>query len=187
VHCFVKGGTVNVKRILFPTDFSECSQTALACASALASEWKAQLFIVHVDDLPFAYIEGLGSGYAGHGYVPEPENARDEVRDQLGRVLPTAANVICERRYLRGNPAHEILKFAERENVDLIVMGTHGHTAALRLLMGSVAESVMRRASCPVLTVRQPSAASTAEPSHTCEFSVTNQIPSGEVVQPQSL
>jgi hypothetical protein len=67
---------MNVKRILFPTDFSECSRPALACASALASEWKARLFIVHVDDLPAAYIEGLGSGYAGHGYVPEPENAR---------------------------------------------------------------------------------------------------------------
>lgn len=148
---------MNVKKILFPTDFSECSQGALACASALASESGAQLFIVHVDELPAAYIEGLGSGYAGHGYVPEPENARDEIREQLSRVLPTVPNVNCEHRYVRGNPADQILKFAERENVDLIILGTHGRTAALRLLMGSVAEAVVRRSKCPVLTVKQPS------------------------------
>ena len=149
---------MNVKKILFPTDFSECSQAALECASALAAQSAAQLFIVHVDDLPQAYVEGLGSGYAGHGYVPEPENARDEIREQLSRVVPTMPSVNCEHRYLRGNPADQILKFAERENVDLIIMGTHGRTAALRLLMGSVAEAVVRRATCPVLTMKQPAA-----------------------------
>jgi nucleotide-binding universal stress UspA family protein len=147
---------MKVKKILFPTDFSECSQAALACASVLASESKAQLFIVHVDDIPAAYIEGLASGYAGHGYVPKPENTRDDIREQLSRVSPTISHVHFEHRYLRGNPADQILKFAERENVDLIVMGTHGRTAALQLLMGSVAEAVVRRANCPVLTLKRP-------------------------------
>jgi hypothetical protein len=81
----------------------------------------------------------------------------------LNRVLPTAANVTVEHCYLRGNPAHEILAFAEREKVDLIVMGTHGRTAAARLLMGSVAEAVLRRANCPVLTVK-PSVIASSSP-----------------------
>jgi nucleotide-binding universal stress UspA family protein len=147
---------MNVKRILFPTDFSGCSQAALECASALASESGAELLIVHVDELPRQYIEGFGPGFAGHGYVPASENTRDEVREQLNGVTPTIPGVRCEHHYLRGDPAEQILKLAERQDIDLIVMGTHGRTAALRLLMGSVAEAVVRRANCPVLTLKKP-------------------------------
>jgi nucleotide-binding universal stress UspA family protein len=148
--------TMNVKKILFPTDFSECSRAALECASALAAEFGARLYILHVDDLPQAFVEGQGPGFAGHGYAPQPKNTRDEIREQLERVMPTVADVSSEHCYVRGNPVDEILKFAERENADVIVMGTHGWTAALRLLMGSVAEGVVRRAKCAVLTVKQP-------------------------------
>jgi nucleotide-binding universal stress UspA family protein len=81
---------------------------------------------------------------------------RQEVRDQLERVLPTVPTVAYEHHYLRGSPVTEILAFAESENIDLIVMASHGRTGLSRLLMGSIAEGVMRKAKCPVLIVKQP-------------------------------
>ena len=87
---------------------------------------------------------------------------RSEVRQQLEQVKPTVPRVDYEHRYLEGGPVHEIVAFAEREHIDLIVMGSHGRTGLARLLMGSVAEGVARRAPCPVLIVKQP-VASTPE------------------------
>jgi len=147
---------MNAKKILFPTDFSDAGQAALEYASALASEARAALYIAHVDELPDAFVPGFGAGPDGYGYVPDPNNIRKEVRERLSQVTPAVRGVACEHRYLRGNPADEILQFADSEGIDLIVMGTHGRTGVSRLLMGSVAEAVVRRARCPVLTVKQP-------------------------------
>jgi nucleotide-binding universal stress UspA family protein len=147
---------MTIKKILHPTDFSQCSQSALEFASALASQTGARLVVAYVDDLPQAYIEGMTAGYAGHGYVPARESSRDEIRAQLERVCSTAPGVPCEHQYLRGNAAAEIIKFAEQNTVDMIVMGTHGRSAALQLLLGSVAEAVVRSANCPVLVVKRP-------------------------------
>jgi nucleotide-binding universal stress UspA family protein len=148
---------MTIKKILHPTDFSEFSQAALEYASALASQTGAALVVAYVDDLPQAYVEGMTAGYAGHGYAPAAESSREEVRNQLEQERPTVPGLPCEHVYLRGDAADEILKFAEQENVDLIVMGTHGRSVALQLLVGSVATAVMRRAKCPVLVVKQPS------------------------------
>jgi nucleotide-binding universal stress UspA family protein len=149
---------MTIHRILLPTDFSDFSQAALEYASALASQTGATLVIAHVDDLPQAYMEGMTSGYAGHGYAAQPENTREEIRKLLGQVRPTVAGVPCEHQYLRGNAATEIINFADKNAIDLIVMGTHGRSAALQLLLGSVAEEVVRSANCPVLVVKRPSA-----------------------------
>jgi len=144
---------MNIMRILFPTDFSECSTAALEFASRLASESKALLVIVHVDDLP----EPDGSTDKSGDRNATPLDAqRHEVRDCLSRVKPTNANVAYEHRYLSGSPVKEILKFAEREDIDAIVIGSHGRSGLSRLLTGSVAEGVMRKATCPVLIVKQP-------------------------------
>ena len=90
---------------------------------------------------------------------------RCEVRQQLEKVRPTRPSVDFEHRYLSGGPIREIVDFAERENVDLIVMGSHGRTGISRLLMGSVAEGVARRVPCPVMIVKQPQkTAENAEP-----------------------
>jgi nucleotide-binding universal stress UspA family protein len=83
---------------------------------------------------------------------------RQDIVDQLERIVPTEARVPYEHHYLRGSPVTEILNLAEVENVDLIVMGSHGRTGLSRLLMGSIAEGVMRQAKCPVLVVKQPAA-----------------------------
>jgi nucleotide-binding universal stress UspA family protein len=81
------------------------------------------------------------------------------VRTQLARISPTDSSVSTQHRLLEGDPAEEILKVAQGEGVDMIVMGTHGATGLTRLLMGSVAEHVLRKAPCPVLTVRPHAAA----------------------------
>ena len=79
----------------------------------------------------------------------------EPIRDRLAQVKPTT-DVAFDTRFLLGSPAKEILRFADREHVDLIVLGTHGRTGLSRLLMGSVAEIVVRRATCPVLSLKQP-------------------------------
>ena len=142
---------MHVNKILFPTDFSEASHHALAWAASLARDSGASLVIVHVEEPPMAY--GGGEMYYG-----VEETDRDELRRHLAEVLPSDPTVHCEHKLLVGDPAGSIVHTAETEGADLIVMGTHGRTGLTRLLMGSVAEAVVRRAPCPVLTVKQPAA-----------------------------
>jgi universal stress protein A len=140
---------MKAKKILFPTDFSSCGDAALAYATALARDMGSTILIVHVEEPPMAY--GGGEMYYG---VAEPDY--DELKRMLERVTPSDPAVPCERRLVTGEPARAIVDLATEENVDLIVMGTHGRTGLRRLLMGSIAEAVVRWAPCPVLTVKQP-------------------------------
>ncbi len=137
------------KKILFPTDFSTLSDGALKYATTLAKDMGAKLLIVHVEEPPAAY--GGGEMYYG---IPEPDSAA--LAKMLADVKPTDAAVPYEHRMVTGEPAKEIVELAEEEGVDLVVMGTHGRTGLGRLLMGSVAESVVRRAPCPVFTFKEP-------------------------------
>lgn len=144
---------MKTKTILCPTDFSRFSTAALEYASSLAAESDALLYIVYVDDAVPTYVPG----YAGYGFTPElVDLERDAERERLNHVLPTVPGVRYEHRYLTGAPEKEILAFAEHEHVDLIVMGSHGRTGVSRVLLGSIAEGVVRHAHCPVLTVKQP-------------------------------
>ena len=139
---------MNAKKILFPTDFSTSSDAGLRHATALARESGAMLLIVHVEEAPIAY--GGGEMYYG---LPNPDHAA--IREMLQAVTPTSPGVSYEHRLIVGDPAAEIVRLAGQEGVDLIVMGTHGRTGLKRMLMGSVAEAVVRRASCPVLTFKE--------------------------------
>ena len=140
-------------KILYPTDFSAMSLTALEAATSLARERGATLVIVHVEEPPL--------DYAGVDFDYRPEAARDEILGKLKRLVPTDVSVLVEHRLIAGVPAPTIVEMAQRENVDLIVMATHGRTGLRRVLMGSVAEEVVRTAKCPVLTVK-PAAATVA-------------------------
>lgn len=145
---------MNIQRILFPTDFSQANDAALEFASTLAAEANALLDIVHVDDL-----RDLNAALADSGYpylLPTEIEDRSAIRERLGQVVPPLPDVQYRHHYLKGMPIVEIIQFAERENIDLIVMASHGRTGLWRLLMGSVAEGVMRKAPCPVLIVKQP-------------------------------
>lgn len=141
---------MQAKKILFPTDFSHASDGALAHAATLARETGARLIILHVEEPPMAY--GGGELYYG---VPNPDNAA--LIKMLQAVVPPI-DVPYEHRLVVGDPAGEVVRVAEDEGVDLIVMGTHGRTGLRRLLMGSVAEAVLRRAPCPVFTLKEPHA-----------------------------
>jgi nucleotide-binding universal stress UspA family protein len=143
---------MNGSKILFPTDFSSLGQTALEMATSLARDRGAKLLIVHVEEPPLAY--GGGELYYG---IDQPD--RTELQRMLQEVVPTDPGVAYEHRLLIGSPAGAIVHMAEKETVDLIVMPTHGRTGLLRLLMGSVAEEVVRKAKCPVLTVKAAAAA----------------------------
>jgi universal stress protein A len=138
---------MNYKKILFATDFSPASNAALQYATSLACDCGAMLLIVHVEELPVAYA-GAEMNFTQLEY-PNPE-----IRRMLEAVVPSDPRVGYEHRLVMGTAAENIVQLAEEERVDLIVIGTHGRTGLTRMLMGSVAESVMRKAKCPVLTVK---------------------------------
>jgi nucleotide-binding universal stress UspA family protein len=138
---------MNAKKILFATDFSAVADQALDYAARLAKADGAKLLIVHVAELPTAY--GAGEMYYG---IPEPDT--DELLRMLHNVVPCNPAVDHEYRLLKGDPAREIVRLAKDDDVDLIVLSTHGRTGLSRVLMGSVAEAVVRRAHCPVLTLK---------------------------------
>jgi nucleotide-binding universal stress UspA family protein len=150
---------MNIKQILVATDFSECSKEALKYASNLASDTCARLWIVHVDELLGAAVPPIPPFEGAYFVEAAWDTQRREVKDQLAKVIPTVPDVKYDQHYLMGSPQNEILQFANEQGIDLIVMGSHGRTGISRLLLGSVAEAVMRRATCPVLIIKQPTKA----------------------------
>jgi nucleotide-binding universal stress UspA family protein len=148
-----------IKNILVPTDFSDASQQALRYACNLADAFGASLHLLHVGENPY-----LPGGYM-ELYTPPPELFLQVEREAL-KMLQAALSPEEQARYgavfvyRQGAPAPEILHYVqEQQHIDLIVMGTHGRGAIARLLMGSVAEKVVRAAPCPVLTIRPPATA----------------------------
>ena len=136
------------KTILFPTDFSTASDAALVHAESLARQMNARLLIVHVEEPPLAY--GGGELYYG---LPEPSSER--ILKMLEDVKPSDPSVPYTHRLTMGDPAGEVVRIAEDEGAEMIIIGTHGRTGMTRLLMGSVAEAIVRRAPCPVLVYRE--------------------------------
>jgi nucleotide-binding universal stress UspA family protein len=138
-----------IRTILHPTDFSGPSADALAVAVSLAGDHGALLMLLHVIGRP-VFVDGTG-------LIPfDPASYRDEMRDKLDQLALRASGVRLEQRLAQGDAAREILHAAEETKCDLIVLGTHGWTGLRRLLMGSVAEEVVRKAPCAVLTVGAP-------------------------------
>jgi nucleotide-binding universal stress UspA family protein len=135
---------IPIKTILHPTDFSESSDAAFRLACALARDHAGRVVVLHVVPPP-----------QSHGEVVA-RRQDDGYHADLGRMLeglrPDDAALNVERRLEDGDPAETILGVARDEGADLIVLGTNGRGALGRLLLGSVANQVVRRAPCPVLT-----------------------------------
>jgi nucleotide-binding universal stress UspA family protein len=137
-----------IHTILHPTDFSEPSRYAFELACNLARGLSARLVLVHV---------GTPPAVVGHAVLmPVLAKEQEELEERLQQLTASDGNLGVEHRFEQGDPASEILRVAHESRADLIVMGTHGRTGLGRLLMGSVAEQVVRQALCPVLTVRIP-------------------------------
>jgi len=135
------------KTILFPCDFSTSETAAFEYAADLARDCDAKLLIAHAREPAPIYAEG--PFYTG---IPQPDY--EAVQQMLAKVQPTSPGVRFEHRLLSGDPAPAVAELARREQVDLIVMSSHGRSGWGRLLMGSVAEGVMREAPCPILIVK---------------------------------
>ena len=144
-------------KILVPIDFSDHSLEALRMASIFAAETGARLLLVHVWQPTPPLADGIAWGevYAEQG---------EEAKRELNEIVPYRLDVECDRCVLVGDAAAEIVRMAEEQAVDMIVIGTHGRTGLTRLVLGSVAEHVMRRAPCPVLTCKLVEAKKGKEP-----------------------
>ena len=147
---------IALKQVLVPTDFSETSDSALRYAKAFAGAFGGTLHVVHVIEEPY------GQPWAVEAYGFSLSALQDEwIKDAQGRL----ASILTEeeRKTLKavtttvlGHPVMEILRYAKENAIDLIVMGTHGRGPLGHVVLGSVAERVVRKAPCPVLTVRTP-------------------------------
>jgi nucleotide-binding universal stress UspA family protein len=147
-----------IQKIVCPVDFSNCAQQALKYALELATQFKAELSIVHAYEDPAAYVTPMPmSGYVGPGAELLLELRKQlEARLEEWKGQAAQAGVPVRGELLEGTPYRVVLDWAKEWNADLIVIGTHGHTGLAHALLGSVTERVVRMATCPVLTIRTP-------------------------------
>jgi nucleotide-binding universal stress UspA family protein len=144
---------IKLKKILVPTDFSESARHALTYGISFAREYEAELQLLHV-------VENLTVGYASDLFpVPMAEVFQEisgYAKAELAKLgaEARAKNVDVVEHVVQGKPSAEIIRFAEENEVDMIVLGTHGKGMLDQALFGSTTERVVRRAPCPVLTVR---------------------------------
>ena len=145
---------IELKTILVPTDFSECSDAALKYGYALAEAFGATLHVLNVVQDPYT-MPWATEGFA----APIGDLLADweaQAKQRLAESVSTAAAVKTVVKTQVGSPHPEIVRYAAQYGIDLIVLGTHGRGPLGHILLGSVAERVVRTAPCPVLTVRHP-------------------------------
>jgi nucleotide-binding universal stress UspA family protein len=144
---------IKLKKVLVPTDFSESARHALTYGISFAREYEAELTLLHV-------VENLTVGYASDLFpVPMAEVFQEisgYARTELAKLgtEARAKSITVEEVVIQGKPSAEIMRFARETEVDMIVLGTHGKGMLDQALFGSTTERVVRRAPCPVLTVR---------------------------------
>jgi nucleotide-binding universal stress UspA family protein len=152
-----------IRTILHPTDFSERSGYAFEVAHALAWDYNARLIVLHVAK-PLA---GVNTDPAMSAY--SRKEYEDALEEKLRWLQGSDPGSQFESRLREGNPAKVILDTVVGSHCDLVVMGTHGRTGMGRLLMGSVAEEVLRNSACPVLVVKTPFEATAPSPNRAVE------------------
>jgi nucleotide-binding universal stress UspA family protein len=144
---------IPIKRILVPTDFSEPAAAALKWATTLAREFEGQLYLLHVVPEPYAYPWGSElSTMPLTDILAESEKSAEERMHQLAAETKLPLDRVVTRAVI-GTPVDQILATIAEHNIDLVVLGTHGRGMVGHLLLGSVAERVIRRSPVPVLTL----------------------------------
>ena len=142
-----------IKRILVPTDFSETAKHALSYGVSFGKEYEAEVLLLHV-------VETLAVGYASDVFPVPMAEVFDEIagyaKTEIGKLAAEikGKGVAVREMVVQGKPSAEIVRIALEEQVDIIVVGTHGKGMLDQALFGSTAERVIRRAPCPVLTCR---------------------------------
>ena len=150
--------TPGIHRILVATDFSEASDSAIDYAAALARQLSVSLYVIHV--LDNLYPQGVWDFHlpeTGETRSRHEQAVRSDLVKIAARVEQAGVHVTTDVR--EGSPADEIVTAARQFGADLIVMATHGRSGLPHLLLGSVAERVLRQANCPVLALRAAAAA----------------------------
>jgi universal stress protein A len=147
---------IDLHRILVPTDFSKQSQNALKYAVAFAEKFGAELYLLHVVQDLAVFIPDMIT--VAPPVVPTVKQLTDAVYVAFDRLIEEnhLTGLAIHREVREGSPFVEIIRFASEENMDLIVLSTHGHTGLAHVLLGSVTEKVVRKAPCPILTVHDP-------------------------------
>ncbi len=145
----------NIKKILVPIDFSDYSKSSLKYAINYAKHFNASLILVYVIE-PVIYPPDFSMGQIA---IPTlglemDKRAKDELDKLAEKEIPSGVSV--KKVIKTGKPFVEIIETAAEENVDLIIIATHGHSGVEHILFGSTAEKVVRKAPCPVLTLREP-------------------------------
>ncbi|MGZ3440247.1 MAG: universal stress protein [Polyangia bacterium] len=152
---------ITIKKILLPVDFSECAEPAIALALEMARKFGASVELLHVWQppplipLPMVVIPSSPESQPINMEELARTTAGAQMKELVDRLRDHGVGEVLSRVAV-GSPAHEIVDLAELGHFDLIVMGTHGRSGLMHAVMGSVAEKVVRRAKCPVLTVRPP-------------------------------
>jgi len=146
--------SLSINKILVPTDFSEFSQDAAQYAIELAKRFDAEVTLLYVLQDAVALFPEPGVAFPAPGnYLQELQESSQQSLERLkSQYTEEGVNVNTELR--NGPPFVEILRCAREGNYDMIVIGTHGRSGLAHVLLGSVAEKVVRKAECPVLTVR---------------------------------
>ena len=145
-----------IRRILWPTDFSAPSYGALEAAEELAQNFSAELVVLHV--IPPIPIIPTGGNLESVFSASYPLETESQAREALRKVMESniSGKTKTEALVVHGSVGGEIVNVAEKENIDVIVMATHGSTGWQRFVFGSVAEKVIRMAPCPVLSIQVP-------------------------------
>lgn len=148
---------ITLKNILCPTDFSELSVCAIEYARSFAEAYSARLHLLHVVDEAYQYWMAMGPNSIPIGPPPDELIAagQEGMKKFVAAHLPTPPTELVADVRL-GRPFLEIIRYARETPADLIILGTHGRSGLSHVLLGSVTEKVVRKAPCPVLTVRHP-------------------------------
>jgi len=144
-----------IKKILVPIDFSDYSKNSLRYAVNFAKQFNAEIFLIYVVE-PVIYPPDFSMGQIAIPSVNAEwdERAKNELENLAKTEIPEGVNVKTILK--NGKPFLEIIDAASEENIDLIIIATHGHSGVEHILFGSTAEKVVRKAPCPVLTLREP-------------------------------
>ncbi len=150
---------ISLKKILCPVDHSDCSKEALRYAVSFARKDKAKLLLLHVIDIR-TFNEGADSMYGVLDAMPTQipnEETLEQLRVKLLDCIPEEIrdDMDVEAIVAQGVPFAEIISIAKDKEIDMIVIGSHGRTGISHMMLGSVSEKIVRKAPCPVLTVRQ--------------------------------